>query len=234
LFAAFLVGQAWAASVDFTCDGDQVGGLGVVGLPPMTVTCSVVAPTTGTWDAVSWTFGDGTVQYGDSASFTYDDVGQYTISVQLDGFVDALGNDVTDPKQVKQGFVTLCGPPEPDFTWRNKGGLRFALTNETVIAPFCLDDSSWSIYEGRSVQGEPAMTFTTWEPRFELPSDGAWTIVLDQQGLGGEAASVQTLEAKYQLTDDLKDLKSPACSTGPASSAGAAVGLLLALVRRRS
>ena len=234
MIAAFLLtGPAWAVTFDFTCTSDAaVGGLGFVGLPPVTVTCEIDPPSIGTWDQVSWTFGDGQVQYGDTASYTYDEVGQYTVSAQLDGYVDTTGVP-TPALHPEQGYVTLCGPPEPAFSFENKGGLAYEVTNTTSVAPFCLDDSQWSIFRGRAPDGDPVITFDTWDGAFELPAEGAWTIVLDQTGLAGQAESAQTLQAKYQLAQDLTDLKSSACATGPLPTSGALALVVLALVRRR-
>jgi len=188
---------------------------------------------------VSWTFGDGSIKTGEDVSFTYDEVGQYAISVRLDGYVDPDEPDAVVPQEVREGAVTVCGPPEPEFTWSNKGGLRYSLKNESTIAPYCLGDSKWEVFRGRTTEGPPVMTFETWDPRFELPHEGPWLVRLTQTGLAGRSTADHLIQARYQLTDDLKGLPSYACSTSSSGTAsgtasGAALGLLAALAARRS
>lgn len=237
MIAALLLVVPASAWVDFECTGPdaaEVTDLGFVGLPPLTVECSAYLPAEGEWDQVRWTFGDGGSVVGDTASFTYDEVGQYTVSVQLDGYVDPVVADPETPRAVRPGFVTVCGPPAPEFTWSNKGGRRYALVNASEIAPFCLDTSRWEIYRGKVAEGEPAMVQDTWDTAIELPSDGPWTVRLTQNGLAGPGVVDHVIDVRYQLTDDLKSLGTYACSTTPGATVfGSALGLLFALSRRR-
>lgn len=229
----FLVASAQAADVDFVCTpGDATG---VVGLPPLTVTCDVVAPAVGTWDEVTWTFGDGAVVSGDSASFTYEDIGQYAITVRLENYEDAgAAADEPDPQAGRVAFVTVCGAPEPRFDFENMGGLEYRLVNTSIIAPRCLDSSRWLVWEGREPKGKPAFEFSTWEPRFELPREGFWTVRLENEGIGGSEVAERVLEAEYKLADKYEELDPLDCATTPLAAGWGALGLLAALVRRRA
>lgn len=235
---------ASAAEVDFECTGTgEMGGMGIVGVPPLEVTCTVVPPEEGSYSEASWTVGDGTLYYGDTVTHVYEDFGQFTISVKLEDFEGAeppsqgAQADSEEPERTRYGFVTVCGPPEPAFTYINKGGLDFKLLNQSGVAPHCLDTSEWAVYQGQKAEGKPLFRFDTWEPRFELPEEGPWTIRLLQKGIGGAVFADLTIHARHQMTDDLlKGPRAADCSTMPAPLAGWSMGaglLLLALVRRR-
>jgi hypothetical protein len=237
---SLLTGTASAADVDFVCTGSgQQGGLGIVGVPPLDIQCEVLPPPGASYSEATWTVGDGELYAGETISYRYEDFGQYTISVQLEDFE---GADESDSGELtRYGFVTVCGPPEPEFTYINKGGLDIKLVNKSaIVAPSCLESSKWSVFQGDTADGIPRFTFDTWEPRFELPAEGSWTIRLTQGGMGGLTHSDLTLEARYKLTDDLTlGPKAQSCNLSHAGQAGTAfsgLGLLLLapwLVRRR-
>ena len=178
--------SASAADVDFTCTPEAGGA--IVGLPPLEVNCVVVPPHEGTWEAASWTFGEGTLLTGDSVSFVYEDEGQYTVSVQLDGY-EGLDTAEDEPYHAEFGYVTVCGVPEVRFTYVNKGELDFELVNNTVVAVNCIEDLHWEVFEGKQAEGEPKFTFDTWSPRFVVPREGPWTVRLTVSGLAGTSAA---------------------------------------------
>ena len=221
-----LAAAAHGAEVDFTCSPGE--GAHIVGLPPLEIHCVVEPPAEGTWEAVSWTFGEGTLLMGDSVSFVYEEPGQYTVTVQLDGYE---GPD--EPYEQKYGFVTTCGEPEVEFTYKNKGGLDYTFENRTTVAVNCIDQLVWEVFEGEQAEGEPAFVFDTWEPRFEFPEEGPWTVRLTVGGLAGTTAAELTIDAKYKLTEDLtQGPRAHWCATGP-SAAGGALWLVGALLLRR-
>lgn len=228
--ALVLVTAASAATVDFVCTPG--GQAGVVGLPPVAVTCDVVAPTIGSWDEVSWTFGDGAVIIGDSASFTYEDVGQYSVTVRLENFEDPGDPDAADPVRVRHFFVTVCGLPVPAFDIENVGGLEYRAHNSSEIMPGCLDTTRWTVFSGSAASGEPLFDFVNWEPRFALPDEGPYVVRLEQAGLAGAATAELPLDAKFQVPDRLKELNSSACAAAPAGGAWLGLLLLAALARR--
>lgn len=223
--------SAHAADVDFTCSPDEGGG--IVGLPPLEVRCVVVTPAEGTWESTSWTFGEGTLLTGDAVSFVYEDEGQYTVSVQLDGY-EGLDTATDDPYHAEFGYVTVCGAPEVRFTYVNKGGLDYELVNKTVVAVNCIQDLQWEVFEGKSAEGEPKYVFETWSPRFELPREGPWTIRLTVGGLAGTSAADLTIDAKKQLTDDLtQGPHAYWCATSPSAGAPWMWVAGLVVLRRR-
>src|SRR6476619_3746376 len=85
---------AWAATVDFECTSSgEKGALGIVGVPPLEVTCTVLPPEECSYSEVSWTVGDGELYFGDTITHVYDETGQFTVSVQL---ADYAGGDPAD------------------------------------------------------------------------------------------------------------------------------------------
>jgi PKD domain len=226
-----LASGAAAADVDFVCTPGE--GDPLVGLPPLTITCDALLPDEGTFDEITWTFGDGSVVTGSSAAFTYVEPGQYTVSVRLENFVDGDGQALGALEHFRYSFVTVCGPPEPQFGFENMGGLDYRLLNNSVIAPYCLDTSKWSVFRGREAQGEPVFEFFNWEPRFELPAEGAWTVRLDHEGLGGAASAERIILAEYKLADAYAELLTPACANAPGGVGLLALSLLAAAARRR-
>lgn len=241
-----LVANVYAAEVDFSCVADDPSGVAagslqdlIVGTAPIALTCTVLPPDTGTYERATWTLGDGTVGEGDGISYSYAEPGQYTVSVRLEGYVDDTAgppvedSDLWDPQRTKHGYVTVCGAPEPAFRLVNKGGLDYQIVNESTIAVHCLDTLSWGVFAGDTT-GAPVASFDGWEPRFELDDEGPHTVVLTMTGIGGTSTHDVAFDARFQLTDDLKD-GPKACHTGegPAQVAGTLAGLGLLLTRRR-
>lgn len=225
---------AQAATVDFECLPEPGAGR-IVGVPPLSVHCEVIPPAEGSWADVSWTMGDGTVLHGDSVSYRYVEPGQYTLSVELEDYEgpSVEVDDPSDPRRTRYGYVTICGKPEPAFTFVNHGDLDYEMVNTTPVTVGCTDELRWELFHGRA-GGDPERVWETWEPRFTLPEEGEYTLRLTMAGLGGTGAAELRFDAVHKLTDDLTDgPKALACATG-GGGGGAWVGLgLLALVRRR-
>ncbi|MEZ4236695.1 MAG: PKD domain-containing protein [Myxococcota bacterium] len=229
---ALWAAAAQAATVDFVCEPDPGAG-SIVGTSPLDVHCAVIPPATGTWDDVSWTFGDGELVYGDEVDHRYVDPGQYTVTVQLDGYVDAEGVDVADPQRTEHGLVTVCGEPQPAFTYVNHGDLDYEFLNVTPIAVDCTDALRWELFRG-APDGEPERIWETWEPRVRLPDEGEYTMRLTMAGLGGDGAAQLQFYALHKLTDDLtQGPKAMACATAPGAAPWLGLGALGALLVRR-
>lgn len=231
-----LAAPAHPAEVDFVCSPDDGTGR-IVGLPGLEVRCVVDAPSAeGTWDATTWIFGDGTTAAGDAVAHVYDDVGQFSVSVELDGFVPFAADtgERSDPTRSKYGYVTICGAPEPEFTYRYKGDLDYQMINGSTVALHCLSTSVWDVFEGRQVGGEPVATSSSWEPRFTLPAEGPYTVVLTQGGIAGTSAAKLEIDAKIGLSGDFAAAPfASGCETaGGAPLAGLPVLLLLRRRRR--
>lgn len=225
---------AAAADFDFTCaDGGPV-----VGLPGLVVNCVAEVPVGGTFDDVSWRFGDGGVATGTAVSHTYEDVGQFSVVAEVTGWVPDDPADVETPTAEQFGLVTVCGAPEPEFEWVGGGGLDVALINHTEPQYRCISEVRWEVFEGSSQGGEALMTFDTWHPEITLPEEGLYTVVLTMGGIGGTGAASLEIDARYGLPQELTDGPLPfaACDTGlVGGSAGWAWAplALLALGRRR-
>jgi hypothetical protein len=231
-FVLLAGGAARAASVDFACLPDPGEGR-IVGIPPLSVHCEVLPPPSGTWSAVSWTLGDGTLLFGDTIAYEYVEPGQYNVSVQLDDFDDGT-EAPTDPRRTEYGYVTVCDEPAPEFTFVNHGELDYEVVNLTPITFGCTEAQRWELFRGRP-DGDPERVWETWEPRFELGDEGEYTLRLTVDGLAGTAAAELRFDAEHKLTEDLTNgPHAMACAIGSGGSAGwLGLGLLAAVGRRR-
>jgi hypothetical protein len=201
---------AWALEVTldptFTCGTSS--GEQMVGLPGLEVPCVLDPVEDGsTWETTRWSFGDGTTAEGEAVSHVYDTPGQYTVAVELDGWVPPEGSpprdDESDPYLAKYGLVTVCGPPEPAFRTVDMGGLEVQVENHTTVAVHCLSDLRWDVIPGTDAEGEPELQFTVWEPRVSLPREGTWTFVLTLGGIAGTTSASAAVEARYGLPEGL-------------------------------
>ena len=228
MFTALLLvsaAHAQVRDVDFACNGEAR----VVGVPPLEVACEAVLPTSGTWDEIVWLVGDGTVLTGPEIEYSYEEAGLYSISVILEGFEGDGESRVR-----RDGAVTVCGTPEPEFTVIDKGGRDYQVVNLTAVdTPRCLSAVDWEVRRGSSGDGAVLYTFETWEPRFELPEDGVYTVIQRASGLGGDSSASLRIDAEYGLTEEYYERFSASCGTLPASTMGWALVPLLLIVRRR-
>jgi len=208
------------------------GGLPIVGLPGLEIHCVFVPPTDGSsWESVRWTFGDGSVTEGDAVAHVYEEPGQFTVILQLDGWTPPAGEeDGADPWWAANGLVNVCGEPEPAFDIEALGGLDYQLLNSSTASSYCLSDLLWEVF--RDGAAEPALTFETWEPRFAFPAEGTWTIVLTLGGIGGTTAAEQTVDATFGLPQLLRDQRG-VCATAPGALSFGWLALALAAARRR-
>lgn len=218
-----LSAAAQNADVDFVCNGDSR----VIGVAPFEVTCE--ARLDELYDGVEWLNGLGDVLPGESFTTTYVDPGQYTVHLYVDGYGPAMD----DLSRRRDGAVTVCGVPEPDFSVIDKGGRDYQMVNKTVEIPICIETVEWVVRAGDGPDGPEVHRFATWQPRFELDSDGTYTITLSTGGRAGEASTSQVLRARYGLTDEYGRRTAIACHTGAPPSALWLLPALLVLARRR-
>ena len=225
--------------VDFTCSPDDGAGQ-IVGLEQLEIRCVAELPPDGTWDLIRWTFGDGATAEGAAATHVYEDTGQFTVAILLEGYEPAATDtgieSAADSYKARYGYVSVCGEPEPEFTYLMVGGLDYVLENRTPVSAHCLTELEWTVFEGTHVGGEPWRSFQTWEPEFTLPDEGPWTIVLTVGGVAGTRSARLDLDAKYRLTEELDLGLQGACDSSGPSRTGPAFGALplaLLLSRRR-
>jgi PKD repeat protein len=246
LFAALMLfATARGAEVDFDCSPAEEGQ--IVGLPPLEMRCVADLPLEGTYDELVWSTGDGTLATGETSfRYTYEEGGQYTVALTLEGYrapeptgtVDTglgVSLDPIDLTERKYGYVTVCTPPEPRFTYIFKGGLDYQMVNQTQPQVNCIDAVQWTVHEGDSADGKVLIGPTLgWEPRFTVPDDGTYTVVLSVGGLAGTRSAKLTVDAKYGLTEEIDDIRATSCATAPGGAAGALwVGAVLLGLRRR-
>jgi hypothetical protein len=196
--------------------------LQLVGLPPFEVRCTAAPddPEVGE-DEVVWRFGDGEVATGFVVSHTYTEVGQFSLGVEVGG------------EEPVRGIVTTCGVPAPVFTWEHLGGLEYRAVNETPPSPNCIDQLRWQVFRGKDRTREPVFEETIWEPRFEVPEEGDYTLVLTMGGLAGSAAAASRIEARGGLGDAERENSMAATCAGPSSGMWALPLVLFGIPARR-
>lgn len=201
-----------------------------LGIVPFELKCVIESESIDEVDKATWRWGDGAVSESLNATHVYEKAGNYNVQVEVHGNREVCGEDGWTFEYRKVGYVTACDLPIPDFTIVQSEGRSYQLINDSDVSVYgCLQDISWVIHEGDSVNGpvvgEP---LKAWEPLIEVPEYGTYTVVLNLGGFAGTTAAKLTFDAKP---------KGISCSTGPEGSAAglglAAIGLLFA-GRRRS
>lgn len=227
---AFAVAQA--AELVVTCEPGGTSELLLVGLPPFEIRCTASYPDGRLAEDAVWRFGDGDGDAGAAVSHVYEEVGRYPLSAEVWGVLEDSGQP-TDWS--RRGEVAVCGAPRPRFSLRFRGGLHYLAENTTPPDPGCVSELRWEIFRGRGQGGQPVFTSATWSPRFELPAEGEYTVVLTVGGIGGVEAAATTIVADGGLTDQFREVGATACATGPATGGGwgFALGAGLLAVRRR-
>lgn len=233
---AWLAASALAAPFDFSCSPDE--GAGVVGVPPLEIRC-VVEPPPGTFDRAVFAWGDGQTEEGTALAHVYDAPDQYSVAVTLFGYAPPAGGETGLPAPEagdlsvrRDGLVTVCGPPEPEFSWVDMGGLDVRLVNSTPVAVGCIEEIRWEVFRGTRTDGDPELTFDGWEPRFLLPEEGEWTVVLTLGGIAGTRAAELAIDARYGLPDGLFSPRAR-CASVPGGLAAPGLLLIGLLTRRR-
>lgn len=208
-------------------------------------------------DSITMEFGDGevaTASYDASADpddptanlvcHTYEDKGQFTITLQVeypaDACVTSTGEaiDYQPPKERSPAEVLVCGDPEPApgfdglFTFFHYDGLDYQLVNQVDTSVYgCVEEISWQVYKGGSASGEPLQELYAWAPRLRLPAEGQYTVVMTASGPSGRPVTA-TLSFD---AEDKKGEATKACSAVGAGATGFAALLALGAVavRRR-
>ena len=188
--------------------------------------------------SVWWFFGDGAPgTQEESPCHTFTEEGQYTVSVLVEGDSEQCGEWSYHYRQ--RALVTACEAPAPGldpntgepypglFTFEHVEGLQYQMINRARTEVYgCLDTVVWQLWS----DGELIDEISAWSPIIELPSKGAYTVLLNVGGPGGMAAA--------ELELDTRD--SGGCGCVSSRSSGVATGLLallgglgMALGRRR-
>lgn len=180
----------------------------------------------------TWTWGDGATSEGINASHEYTEPGNYTVRVEVDGQSEGCGEDGWSSDFRKVGFVRACDVPEVAFGVEHVDGLQYQMLNQTDVSVYgCIQDIEWNVYKGGKVSGNPVegMSVKAWEPIFEFPEEGEYTVIANIGGPAGTGAA--------KLTFDVKNRRGEGrgCDTVGATGVGgfALLGLGLLGIRRR-
>ncbi len=173
-----------------TLEGDPTT---VVDVVPFDVTCRVVDGDGYTVSNVSWTWGDGGESTGVESTHTYDSTGTYNIRACMEGEFGECGG--WERCVQLSDFVNACDVPAPSFSLEPTLGFEYQLLNNTPIDVYqCVNNIGWEIYEGSEASGEPLVSIAAWEPTYEFPEAGTYTIVLNVGGPAGTEASSLTVD----------------------------------------
>lgn len=235
------INAIYGPSVNFRCSNELEPGVegtiafGVVGESGFELSCGVVTETKDEIVSAEWNWGDGTVTTGVDGTHTYTEPGNYTITVTFEGERPTCATEenpdgLWEFTQRRTSYVRVCGLPEPEFSVEADEGLAYVFRNDTPIEIYgCVYDVQWDVFKGDSTEGEPVVSLASWEPTFEFPEPGQYTVVLNVGGPAGTSAAKLTVDA-------VNTGARGACSTVPAGTAAgllAMVGLAAAARRRR-
>lgn len=218
------INAIYGINIDFDVEAED-GSL--VGPAPLTATVSVpddfeeLFPSVTSWE---WNFGDGServiLEGPDPVSHTWEQPGQYTISLTARGTNEECGGEFS-VTQRKVGVALACGEPTPAFTWENLGDRTVALDNRTPLGTFgCVSAFTWSA-DGQS-------TVDAYEPIWSWSDEGTYAVTLTAAGPGGTSSETLEVEVKANAGEG--------CAANHAAAVGHGLGALLLLVpglRRR-
>lgn len=178
-------------------------------------------------NSIEWRFGDGETSSEESPCHTYQEKGQFSVTLQVEGSSEACESFAYTHRE--NAYVTVCEPPQPAegfdgmFTVEQGSGLQMQMINQADTTVYgCIDQIQWDVFKG----DELVKSVQAWSPIIEFPSEGTYRVVLNLAGPGGEAAEELEIEV----------VEATGCSTAPGRLGllGAALGLGLALTRRRA
>lgn len=215
----------------FECSGQVADGQ-AIGVVPFTINCTVVSDFINEVTDVRWRWGDGEVENGLTASHTYTVPGNYNVDVVVTGAREACGPEGWSNSFRRVGYVRACGVPEAAFEVEQVDGLRYEFLNDSDVSIYgCLSDIQWDIFQGETATGEPFDTVSAWEPTYEFPEPGTYTVVLSLGGIGGAGGA----SATFDVSRSGGTTRAFSCNTAPAGTGAFAlilVGLLAARRRR--
>lgn len=212
----------------FSTDDERFGGV------PLEVCFDLAASENANVTDVAWTFGDGGSSGDLNPCHTYEEQGQYTVVVTINGENETCGDWSFDYRE--RAYIVACdelGPgvnPETGeayggmFTFEHVEGLQYQLVNRTDTSVYgCLDTVLWQIYDGDELVQE----LGAWSPKVEFPDEGTYRVLLNVGGPGGMAAA--------ELEIDTSQFGQGGCNVAPVGLGlfGLLTSLGLAVTRRR-
>ncbi len=212
----------------FSTDDERFGGV------PLEICFDLEASENANVTSVEWQFGDGNTSTETDPCHTYNDQGQFTVVVTINGTAESCGDWSFDYNQ--RAYIVACELPGPGlnpetgelygglFTFEHVEGLQYQLVNRTDTSTYgCLDTILWQVYQGDTVIDE----ISAWSPKIELPEEGEYRVLLNVGGPGGMSAA--------ELTIDTADYKAGGCNVAPVGLGlmGLLASLGIAVTRRR-
>ncbi|MEQ1500868.1 MAG: PKD domain-containing protein [Myxococcota bacterium] len=204
-----------------------------IGVVPFDMHCVIISESLDEVVSADWNFGDGGTASTITPTHTYTDPGNYTIQLEVKGAREECGPDGWTNNFRRVGYVRACGIPDAAFEVTHVDGLQYKMINDSDVSVYgCISNISWAVYKGEGISGEPILDgIEAWDPQFELPEAGTYTVVMNLGGIAGTGAAMATFEAKDRAGEG------SGCSTVSGSAVGGfgAIGALAlgALVGRR-
>lgn len=203
----------------------------VVGALPLPITCVLDAAATLRPEEAQWRFGDGGSAEGSVVQHTYETAGNHSVTVVFP--TDNVCVTEVNERVDRVGYVRACAAPDVAFGFNHIGGLDYRVENRTDVSVYgCVLDIWWNVYQGDTTNGRRlAGPIHTWEPSITLPEEGAYTVEVTVEAIGGAATVTRGLQADGGLGDGYQR----ACAHASPLSAGsvAAWMVVIASLRRR-
>jgi len=214
----------------FECSRENEGG-DILQTVPFDLNCTVVSTDLDDVTDVTWVWGDGSQSNELAPTHTYTEPGNYTIQVAVSGQSEGCGEDGWTYNYRRVGYVTACDAVQGEFTYEHVDGLQYQMLNDSDVSVYgCISEIEWNVYSGESASGKPIIEgIRAWEPVFEFPENGTYTVVMNLGGPGGTTAASLTIDAKSA------NARGGGCTTATGVGASGALALmgLVGLRRRR-
>ncbi|MBN1878168.1 MAG: tandem-95 repeat protein [Anaerolineae bacterium] len=173
-------------------------GTPLVGIYPLTVAFN--GTYSGDVNTRAWDFGDGGSSTSEDPTYTYDEVGDYTVSLTVQG---AGGTTVEE----KSNYIHVYNPVNAAFTANSTTGYASLTVNFTDQSTGNVASRSWNFGDGGSSSSQnPSHTYT---------AAGDYTVVLTVQGMGGDS-DTETKTAYIHVYEPLQAAFTANPTSGPA------------------
>jgi len=167
----------------------------IVWTNPLDLKCTVTKIPEEDLLKVEWFWGDGqvdVVEKGDgqdilNGDHAYEVGGNYDVRMCQTRQTED-GSEIRNCRS-RRGYVRVCDTPASSFNYTLLDGREYEFSNTANAITGCVFDQKWEIYEGDTATGEPVHTASSRKFRYDFPSNGTYTVVLNIGGVGGTGAS---------------------------------------------